>query len=100
MSICEDFAREMADIRVEKIYQTLNDKEKASMIKKLLGPLLDGKILTEKEAAFYFLHVAAGKSAKSIARSFRCSDQNVYRVIERAEEKLKAYRRERYRVVG
>ena len=94
--ICGDFAREVADIRMSKLVMQLGDKERAAVLKLLLGPIIDEhSIFTPKEIAYYHLHIILGKSAKMIARSFKCTDSNVYAVVASAEKKLMGYRRKR-----
>ena len=94
--ICGDFAREVADITMGQFFIKLKDKERAALLKLLLGPIIDEhSIFTPKEIAYYHLHIILGKSAKMIARSFKCTDSNVYAVVASAEKKLMGYRRNR-----
>ncbi len=92
----EGLREEMEHMRVSNIYNDLSDGEKAKMIKKLLGPLLEPGVLTPKESAYFFLASAHEKTVRCIAREMGVSLGKAQNVIASARGKIQKYRRGKF----
>jgi len=83
----------VSDIKVANIFNQMTYEERALMLKKLLGPLLDETILTDQEAAYYFIYTTRGRTLKKICRVFKLTEARIHQVISAAERKIKKHRK-------
>ena len=82
----------MTDNRIDEIFNTLNIQEKAELLSRLLGPLMEDT-MTHREAAFYFCYIARGATHKEIAREFNSTTEAVKSAIYKARKEVNKARK-------
>ena len=86
---------ELREIGAEKRLIGAEMEDKAIIVRMLLGPLSDTKLLTNQEASYYYCHVARDQSPSAIARDFKISPQRVNEVLNSVQKKIKEARNAR-----
>ncbi len=80
------------ELRVDVIFDTLSGAEKAIMLGKLIGPLSNTTLLSNREAGMFFCNIAREATVNSIARDFKCSESLVYNILSGTAKKIKEAR--------
>jgi DNA-binding CsgD family transcriptional regulator len=88
-----DFSEEILEIKVSSVLRDLPEEGRSILLRRILGPLLVEGILTLRESAFFFLVSAKEASEAQIARDFNCNISTVYKIVSKAEDKIKRYRK-------
>jgi len=89
---CEDFEREIAEMQAQKIVQGLTMKERAALLSKLIGPLSEKKVVSDREAAAFYLSVARRCTDVQIAEILKVKPSRISALITSATDKIKNHR--------
>lgn len=93
MAICDEFEHEIAEMQAKKLVNSMNLKQKAAVLARLIGPLAEKTILSDKEATVFYLSVARKCTDVEIAKILKVKPPRITELITIATGKLLEYRK-------